>query len=137
MDMDNEREYRPGQVPLPGAGQRAGGYPSRPAARDGVRHARRVSNWTLAALLAGTGAATVALARQALPASTGSGTTAAGSTGTAVTGGQAATAGQSGPQVSHSVATTSGSGASVSTSTQTVNGKTVIVRTVHPAYHDS
>jgi hypothetical protein len=35
------------------------------------------------------------------------------------------------------VATTSGSGATVSTTTQTVNGKTVIVRTVHPAYHDN
>jgi predicted thioesterase len=46
--------------------------------------------------------------------------------------------GTSGPQVSHSVATTSGSGATVTTSTQTVNGKTVIVRTVHPAaYHDN
>ena len=46
--------------------------------------------------------------------------------------------GTSGPQVSHSVATTSGSGATVTTTTQTVNGKAVIVRTVHPAaYHDN
>jgi hypothetical protein len=137
--MDSEREYRPGQVPLPGAGgPPPAGSPAGRAPRDGIRHARRMSNWTLAALLAGTGAATVALARQALPASTGSGTTATGSTGTAVAGGQAATTGTGGPQVSHSVATTSGSGATVSTTSKTVNGKTVIVRTVHPAaYHDS
>jgi len=136
--MDSEREYRPGQVPLPGAGGPPAGSPARPSSRDGIRHARRMSNWTLAALLAGTGAATVALARHALPASTGAGTTAAGSTGTAVSGGQAATAGTGGPQVSHSVATTSGSGTTVSTSTKTVNGKTVIVRTVHhAAYHDN
>jgi hypothetical protein len=133
--MDDERDYRPGQVPLPGAGQ-PGADPSRPPAGNGIRRARRMSNWTLAALLAGTGAATVALARHALPAATGTTGTAAGSTA-AATGGQAATAGQGGPQVSHSVATTSGSGASVTTSTQTVNGKTVIVRTVHPAYHDN
>ena len=92
-----------------------------------------VSNWTLAALIAGTGAATVALAHHALPAATA---TAGGSSATAATGGQAAVTGTSGPQVSHAVAMTSGSGATVTTTTKTVNGRTVIVRTVHPAYHD-
>ena len=136
--MNSEREYRPGQVPLPGAGGPPAGSEAGPAPRDGIRHARRMSNWTLAALLAGTGAATVALARQALPASTGAGTTATGSTGTAVAGGQAASTGTGGPRVSHSVATTSASGTTVSTTQKVVNGKTVIVRTVHhAAYHDN
>jgi hypothetical protein len=92
-----------------------------------------MSNWTLAALIAGTGAATVALAHHAFP----SAATGAGSSSPAATGGQAALNGTGGPQVSHAVATTSGSGATVTTATQTVNGKTVIVRTVHPAYHDN
>jgi hypothetical protein len=129
--MDSDREYRPGQVPLAGfADQGAGGEPA-PSRRDGVRHARRMSNWTLAALMAGTGAATVALAHHAFP----SAATAAGSAAMAA-GGQAAVSGTSGPAVTHAVATTSGSGATVTTTTKTVNGKTVIVRTVHPAYHD-
>jgi hypothetical protein len=130
--MDSDREYRAGQVPLAGfAGQGADDQPA-PSRRDGVRHVRRMSNWTLAALIAGTGAATVALAHHAFP----SAATAAGSSTTAAAGGQAAVNGTSGPGVTHAVATTSGSGATVTTTTQTVNGKTVIVRTVHPAYHD-
>jgi len=131
--MDSDSEYRPGQIPLAGfADQEAAGQPA-PSRRDGVRHARRMSNWTLAALIAGTGAATVGLAHHAFP----SVATAAGSSTTAATGGQATVNGTSGPQVSHAVATTSGSGATVTTSTKTVNGRTVIVRTVHPAYHDN
>jgi hypothetical protein len=131
--MDSDREYRPGQVPLAAfADQRDDGEPA-PSRRDGVRHARRMSNWTLAALIAGTGAAAVALAHHAFP----SATTAASSSATAATGGQAAVNGTSGPQVSHAVATSSGSGATVTTATKTVNGRTVIVRTVHPAYHDN
>ena len=132
--MDSDREYRTGQIPLPGFGEPEAGDQPAPPRRDGVRHARRMSNWTLAALIAGTGAATVALAHHAFPsvaATAGTGTTAAA-------GGQAAVNGTSAPQVSHSVATTSGSGATVTTTTQTVNGKAVIVRTVHPAaYHDN
>ena len=132
--MDSDREYRTGQVPLPGFGEPEAGYQPAPPRRDGVRHARRMSNWTLAALIAGTGAATVALAHHAFPQVAAT----AGTATTAATGGQAAVNGTSGPQVSHSVATTSGSGATVTTTTQTVNGKAVIVRTVHPAaYHDN
>ena len=132
--MDSDREDRTGQVPLPGFGEPEAGYQPAPPRRDGVRHARRMSNWTLAALIAGTGAATVALAHHAFPSVAAT----AGTATTATTGGQAAVSGTSGPQVSHSVATTSGSGATVTTTTQTVNGKTVIVRTVHPAtYHDN
>jgi hypothetical protein len=132
--MDSDREYRAGQVPLPGFGEPEAGYQPAPPRRDGVRHARRMSNWTLAALIAGTGAATVALAHHAFPSVAAT----AGTATTAAAGGQAAVNGTSGPQVSHSVATTSGSGATVTTTTQTVNGKAVIVRTVHPvAYHDN
>jgi hypothetical protein len=131
--MDSDREDRTGQVPLPGFGEPEAGYQPAPPRRDGVRHARRMSNWTLAALIAGTGAATLALAHHGFPQ-----VAATAGASTAATGGQAAVNGTSGPQVSHSVATTSGSGATVTTSTQTVNGKTVIVRTVHPAaYHDN
>jgi hypothetical protein len=132
--MDSDRKDRAGQVPLPGFGEPEASYQPAPPRRDGIRHARRMSNWTLAALIAGTGAATVALAHHAFPSVAAT----AGTATTAATGGQAAVSGTSGPQVSHSVATTSGSGATVTTSTQTVNGKTVIVRTVHPAaYHDN
>jgi hypothetical protein len=131
--MDADREYRTGQVPLPGFSEPDARYPHAPPRRDGVRHARRVSNWTLAALIAGTGAATVALAHHAFPLAA----TAAGTPAPAAAGGQAAVNRTGGPQVSHSVATTSGSGATVTTATQTVNGKTVIVRTVHPAYRDN
>ena len=58
--------------------------------RDGIRHARRVSNWT-----------------------------AAGTTGTSAA---------AGPQVTHSVATTTASGVTVTTTTRTVNGKIVVTR---------
>jgi hypothetical protein len=138
--MDSDREYRAGQVPLAGFSDQQADDQHAPSRRDGVRHVRRMSNWTLAALIAGTGAATVALAHHAFPSTTtaaGSSTTAAGSSTTAATGGQAAVNGTNGPAVTHAVATTSGSGATVTTTTQTVNGKTVIVRTVHPAYHDN
>ena len=147
--MDSDREDRGGRVPLPGFGHTAPGEPASgdpdqrdwasrgqpaPDRRDGLRHARRMSNWTLAALIAGTGAATVALAHQAFPST---GTT--GGTSTTATGATAATAhGASGPQVSHAVATTSASGVTVTTTTHTVNGKTVVTHVRHaPAYHDN
>jgi len=139
--MDSDREQHDGRVPLPGFGAPAPGDKPAPDRRDGIRHARRMSNWTLAALIAGTGAATVALAHHAFPAATGTATTAAGPAGaTAATGTTASpgTHGASGPQVTHSVATTSGSGVTVSTTTHTVNGKTIVTRVRHvPAYHDN
>ena len=148
MDSDREhsqREQHDGRVPLPGFGApgpggepapgRPGGEPA-PGRRDGIRHARRMSNWTLAALIAGTGAATVALAHHAFPTAT-AGTTAV-ATGTTATGTTAGAHGVSGPQVGHSVATTSGSGVTVTTTTHTVNGKTVVTHVRHvPAYHDN
>jgi hypothetical protein len=162
--MNPYREDLGGRVPLPGFGDWAPGDPApgdsapggstpgdpgpgewgsrrqvAPDRRDGIRHARRMSNWTLAALIAGTGAVTVALAHQAFPTATAAGTTAA-TTGAGTTGaGPTATAhGASGPQVGHSVATTSGSGVTVTTTTHTVNGKTVVTHVRHvPAYHDN
>ena len=98
------------------------------ARQDGLRQARRMSNWTAAALIAGTGVAAVALAHQAsvaVPAATGN---AAGA------GAQAG----SGPRVTHSVATTTASGVTVITTTRTVNGKTVVTRVKHaPATADN
>jgi hypothetical protein len=133
--MDPDRDYRPGQVPLPGFGAPDdAGRPAGSPRPDGVvRHARRMSNWTLAALIAGTGAATVALAHHSFPGTASTASTSATSAGA----GQAAVTTADGPQVSHSVATSSGSGATVTTTTKTVNGRTVIIRTVHPAYHDN
>jgi hypothetical protein len=140
--MDSERVDRGGRVPLPGFGDpdredwAARSQPA-PDRRDGIRHARRMSNWTLAALIAGTGAATVALAHQALPTATTAGTSTT-ATGAAGAGTAAAAHGGSGPQVAHSVATTSGSGVTVTTTTHTVNGKTVVTHVRHvPAYHDN
>jgi hypothetical protein len=152
--MDSDREDRGGRVPLPGFGDPAPGHAApgdpdprdwasragdAPGRRDGIRHARRMSNWTLAALITGTGAATVALAHHAFPTATTAGTTAGTTAVTAAGAGTATTAhGASGPQVAHSVATTSGSGVTVTTTTHTVNGKTVVTHVRHvPAYHDN
>lgn len=102
--------------------------------RDGVRHLRRMSNWTAAALIVGTGAAAVALAHHSFPG-TASAASAASTTGI---GGTAAANGASGPQVSHSVATTSGSGVVITTQTKTVNGKVVVTQVRHTVpYHDN
>ena len=120
-----------GWVPLGGPGDAAAA--GRRARRDGVRHVRRMSNWTAAALIAGTGAATVALAHHAFPVSA----PAASATSTTGVAGTAVTSGASGPQVSHSVATTSGSGVVVTTQTKTVNGKVVVTQVRRAgAYHD-
>ncbi len=103
------------------------------ARRDSIRKARRMSNWTAAALIVGTGTATVALAHHSLPAS-------APVAGAAKQAGGAAASrpGTSGPQVTHSVATTTASGVTVTTTTRTVNGKTVVTQTRHvPAQVDN
>ncbi len=125
-----------GRVPLPDFGEPDWAGRPVPGRRDGIRQVRRMSNWTLAALIVGTGATTVALAHHAFPAAA----TTAGTSSTAVgTGAAVATNGTTaGPQVTHSVATTSGSGVTVTTTTHTVNGKTVVthVRHVTP-YHDN
>lgn len=103
------------------------------ARRDGLRQARRMSNWTAAALIAGTGVAAVALAHQASVA-TPAAATGNAAAGAAPAAGNAAGAGAqagSGPQVTHSVATTTASGVTVITTTRTVNGKTIVTRVRH------
>lgn len=137
--MDSDHEYHGGRVPLPGfSAPRADDPPADqppPVGRDGIRRARRMSNWTLAALIAGTGAATVALAHHAFP----TGATTASTPATAAVPGQASTAhGASGPQVAHSVASTSPSGVTTTTVTHIVNGRKVVTHIRHvPAYHDN
>jgi hypothetical protein len=140
--MDSDREDRRGRVPLPGPG---GSDPadsgSQPAQnrRDGIRHVRRMSNWTAAALVVGAGSATVALAHQALPATApATAPAASGASAPAGTGAAAAAPGATGPRVTHSVATTTASGVRVTTTTRTVNGKTVVTHVRHaPAYQDN
>ncbi len=91
-----------------------------------------MSNWTAAALLAGTGVATVALATHATQTGTGATTTASGSTtqGTSVQPGA--------PHVAGSVVTSGGSGATVTTTTKMVNGHLVVTKVRHPAvWHDN
>lgn len=139
--MDSDREDRSGRVPLSGFGgsgpfSPVGSPP--PVRRDGIRHARRVSNWTAAALLVGTAGAAAAFTHQAFPATAPPASTAAGTTAgtTAVPTGTTAGTAAGAPQVTHSVATTSGSVVTVTT-TRTVNGKTIVTRTQHhTAYHD-
>lgn len=144
--MDTDGNPREGEVPppglagpapaagwvrLPGPGETAAD--GRRARRDGVRHVRRMSNWTAAALVVGTGAAAVALAHHAFPISA----PVAGAASVPGIGGTAVSTGASGPLVSHSVATTSGSGVVVTTQTKTVNGKVVVTQVRRPAaYHD-
>ena len=130
--MDADHGGPGGKVPL--AGFEKSYSAERPAAhRDGIRHARRMSNWTAAALIAGGGAATVSLAHQALPAAAPAAGTAAPAAGAPASGAGVSAPGTSAPQVNRSVATTSASG--VTTTARTVNGKTVVTRTV-PAHGD-
>jgi hypothetical protein len=137
--MDTDRDPHRGQVPLPGFGESAptadqndrGG----PARGEGVRHVRRMSNWTAAALIVGTGATTVALAHHAFPVTAPAASTVTGTTGAA---GAATTAlGTGGPQVSHAVATTSGSGVVVTTTTHAANGKVIVTHVKHSTYQDN
>jgi hypothetical protein len=137
-----------GRVPLPGRGEPgqyrredSGEWDSRDwgsgdwhrprgARRDGIGHARRMSNWSAATLIVGTGAAMVALARGAVPAAVPASVPVAGTPAApaapAAKAAKAAKAGKAGtphsraakvgaaaghrpPTASRSVATTSGS----------------------------
>lgn len=146
--MYTERNPYSGMVPLPGFTESAAAgrapAPDGTASADqaesarkvGIRHVRRMSNWTAAALIVGTGATTLALAHHAFPVSA----PAAGAASAATTGVGTATAAQgaNGPQVSHTVATTSASGVTTTTVTKVVNGKTVVSHVKHvPAYIDN
>ena len=144
--MNTEHDPSRDRVPLPGFAESAaaerqapgadGSVPAGRARKVGIRQVRRMSNWTAAALIVGTGATTLALAHHAVPVGASAPTAASSTTG-AVT--PAATQGTNGPRVSHSVATTSASGVTTTTSTsQVVNGKTVVSQTrPAPVYHDN
>jgi hypothetical protein len=140
--MVPEREYRGGgrvrlpQWEDPAAAQRT----ARAAGREnGIRQLRRMSAWSAAALVVGTGAATAAFAHGFTPAVQVAGSTAAAGTGGAALGAGGGTASASrGPAVTHSVATTSGSGVTTVTTTRTVGGRTVVTRARSaPAYRDN
>ncbi len=147
--MNNDRDPRSGQVPLPRAARpdpadgwvplpdlgrgtpEAGARQSRD---EGLRRVRRMSNWTAAALVVGTGAAAIALAHNAVPITppTFPGGASSGTTPT----GTVVTNGAHGPQVGHTVATTSASGVTTTTTTLP-NGKTVVSHSGHASgYHD-
>ena len=137
--MNNEHDPRSAQARLPGAPEPApsGGWvplPAREARAEGLRRVRRMSNWTAAALVVGTGAAAIALAHNAVPVTppTFPGSTVSSTTPT----GTLATHGAHGPKVGHTVATTSASGVTTTT-TQLPNGKTVVTHSGHPTYHDN
>ena len=145
--MNTERDPSTGRVPLPGfaeavAAERqapgaGGSAPTGQARKVGIRQVRRMSNWTAAALIVGTGATTLALAHHAVPVGASAATSASSTTSAGTT---VATQGTNGPRVTHSVATTSASGVTTTTTStsQVVNGKTVVsqVRSV-PANHDN
>ena len=135
--MNSDREDPGGRVPLPGradANQDSPGPQPSPGRREGIRYARRMSNWTAAALIVGAGGATLALAHQAQPATA----PAAGPANAPAASGAASAAGSTGPRAAHSVATTSASGVTVTTTTRTVNGKTIVTHVRHaPAYRDN
>lgn len=135
--MNFDRDFDPRRVRLPGAGggesDERGGWDPRAEAgrerRDSLRRVRRFSNWTAAALIAGTGAATVALASNALHLGT---TASASSTGSsAATTSQGTTA----PSVGGPVATTGGSGTTVTTTRRVVNGHVVVTQVRTPAHY--
>lgn len=122
-------------VPLPEHPSAATDRSSR-SDSDRYRRARRRSRLASGALIVGSGAAAVTLAYHLVPpapppvgtvASTGGvGTTTVSSTGT-------------GPQVTHTVATTSASGVTTYTTSQVVNGRTVVTHVRHvstSSYHD-
>jgi len=130
--MDDDGGYPDGRVPLRELGDPG---PRGRARRDSIRKARRMSNWTAAALIVGTGAAAAALAHQTFPAAGAAGQ--AGPAGIPAGRTGASPQATGGPQVTHSVATTTASGVTITTTTRTVNGKTVVtqVRSA-PAHRD-
>ena len=97
-----------------------------------------MSNWTAAALIVGTGATAAALAHNVVPAAAPAPTTTSTGTGyTTGTGTTATTTGKSGPNLGHTVATTSASGVTTTTTTKVVNGHTVVTHVRHvPAHRD-
>jgi hypothetical protein len=124
---DDDRGYPDGRVPLRELGDPGSAVRAR---RDSIGRVRRMSNWTAAALMVGTGAAAVALAHQTLTTSAPVAGTAGQAGGAATSAGTTGASSQAtgGPQVTHSVATTTASGVTITTTTRTVHGKTVVTR---------
>jgi hypothetical protein len=137
--MDAEREYRGGgRVPLQDWADPAAGQPNAPASarENGTRQLRRMSAWSAAALIVGTGAATIAFAHGFTPAAQATGPAVAGTSGG--TAGASAAGAHGGPAVTHSVATTSASGVTTVTTTHTVGGRSVVTHVQRtPAYQDN
>jgi len=124
--MDDNSEALPGRVRLAGFDDDDSPTRQAVATRDGgLRRLRRVSNWTAAALIAGTAATTGYFAHLAavVPVPAAAGTT-------AQTNGTTAVGTSLRPSVSNPVATSSGSGVTVGTSANTVGGGTVSGTTV-------
>lgn len=98
------------------------------------RNTRRRKRLTAAALIVGSGAAAVTLTYDLIPAATPLAGSVASSSGV---GTSAVTSAHGGPQVTHTVATTSASGVTTTTTTRVVSGKTVVTKsTSAAAYHD-
>lgn len=117
-------------VPLPTPPEDRG-----PTSTASFRRARRRKRLTAAALIVGSGAAAVTLAYDLMPATTPVAGAVPGTSGVGTT---AVTNARGGPQVAHTVATTSASGVTTTTTTKVVNGKTVVTKSSSaPAYHDN
>jgi len=132
--MESDQDRGNGKVPLPRWREQAGAPQAAALAStrvDGIRHLRRMSAWSAAALIVGTSAAAAALAHGYAPASQPAGAQVPGGAATsAASPGAAASHRGSGPAVTHSVATTSGSGVTTTT-TRTAAGKTIVTRVRH------
>ena len=139
--MDPGQEYRGGgRVPLPDWEDSAAGEPiAQASAREnGIRQLRRMSAWSAAALIVGTGAATAAFAHGFTPVARATGSMAAGPSSGPASAGAAGAHGAGGPAVTHSVAVTSASGVTTVTTTRTVGGKTVVTHVQRaPTYQDN
>ncbi|MGA8248988.1 MAG: hypothetical protein WB797_18925 [Nocardioides sp.] len=123
-------------VPLP-EDSTPGADRSRRSDGDTYRRARRRSRLTAGVLMVGSGAAAVTLAYNLIPPATPAGG-GASSTGAGV-GTTTVTNTGTGPTVTHTVATTSASGVTTYTTTQVVNGKTVVTHVQKAStstYHD-
>jgi len=127
-----------GLVPVPALGRGGREDRARQTRDEGLRRVRRMSNWTAAALVVGTGATAIALAHNAVPVTPPAfpGTAVSGTTTGGTSGTTAVTNGAHGPQVGHAVATTSASGVTTTTTTLP-SGKTVVTHSGHATYHDN
>jgi hypothetical protein len=108
--MEQDQGGPPERVRLSGPNEQRVGPAERAARAEGVRHLRRLTNWTLAAMLVGVGATSAAFAH-AIPGLSG-GTAAVQ---TAVVGSTATSGSALAPAVLGPVATSGGSGVTAAT----------------------